>query len=102
MLKQLAYLVVASIIAVFFIKEIALLLNYLATGYHFLSDQMTVVFANGVVGRMVRGVIALLAIALIAGLIPQLIYWVIKRKEMPYLYHVIWVAWIMLVTVIAV
>lgn len=98
MLKQIIFLIVVSLLAIFFMRDVSVCLVYLGKAHHYLTKELAVVFAGGAVGMMIRQVVVLVVIPVIVGLIPGSIYWVIKRKRMPYLFHIIWIVWLILMT----
>jgi len=98
MLKQLLYIIIISLLTVLFVKEIHFVLAHLGSLHHYLAKQLAHVFSGGSIGLMIRKVLVLTIIPLALGFIPGLIYWIIKRAQMPYLFHVIWVIWIILAT----
>ena len=101
MLKQFAYLIIASILAIFFVHELAFVLKYINEAHNMLSTQMRNVFAGGEIGQTIRHVLSLFLIPVIVAYIPAGIYWLFTRKEMPALCHVVWILWIVLATSIA-
>lgn len=41
-----------------------------------------------------RGLIALLSIPIIVGLVPTVLYWVLRRHWFPYFMEIVWVIWL--------
>ena len=101
MLKQLIFLFIATIFAIYFIHEVALFLHYVNHSYHYLSRELMPVFAPRTLGRFIRHTIALISIPLFMGLIPAGFYWVFNRHQMPFLYPLIWIFWMILLTTVA-
>jgi len=101
MFKHLLYLLGASILAILFIHQVVLLLQFVNSGHAFITTQLSQLFTGGRMGEIARASIALLIIPIVVGFIPGGVYWGMKRKEMPFLYHTIWIVWIILLTSIA-
>lgn len=94
MLKHLIVLVVLSFVVVFFMSNVEYLVKYLLMLHEAISTELGNVFYDGTVGNLIKDLIALLALPLIAGLIPALIYWVVKRHWFPYFMEVVWIVWL--------
>jgi hypothetical protein len=43
---------------------------------------------------MTRKLIALLAVPLFIGLIPALVYWIVKRSWFPHFMQLVWIVWL--------
>ncbi len=101
MLKKFAYLLIASVLVVFFINEVAIALKWINQAHNMLSAHMKDVFAGGEIGQTVRHSLSLFLIPVVIAYIPAGIYWVFKRKEMPGLCHIVLTLWVVLATSIA-
>jgi hypothetical protein len=97
MLKQIVFLLIASILIVLFSAYGTLVLHWIGSLYQLIINLLSHVISNGSTGKIVRSVIALLAIPIIIGLAVNGIYLVIMRREFPYLTVSMWFIWLMLV-----
>ncbi len=99
--KHFFLLAIASLLCIIFMKHVSLALGYLFTWHSILSKDLAMIYSGGHWGMMIRGV---LAMALIPGAIAGVIggtYWLVKREQMPYLFNVFWLTWLVLLTGIA-
>lgn len=94
MLKQIIAIIVLSILTVMAMPYAQHGLQELMTGYEWISNNLMQVFAGSEAGSLIRKLIALLAIPVIVGVIPALIYWIAKRKWFPYFMEFLWVTWL--------
>lgn len=94
MLKQILAIVVLSILVIVTMSYAQQLLQFLVSGHDWIAQTLTEVFSGGQAGNLIRNLLALLAIPLLASLLPVLIYWLAKRQLFPYFMHMIWVIWL--------
>jgi len=94
MLKQIIAIVLLSIIITLTTPHIQQGLQYLLSGYNWVSHQLTEVFSGGSTGNLIRNLLALLAIPLLVGMVPVTIYWLARRKWFPYFMQLVWVIWL--------
>jgi hypothetical protein len=66
----------------------------LMSAHAWVAQLLTEVFSQGQAGNLARGLIALLAIPLLAGLVPGFIYWLLRRQWFPYFMQIVWVVWL--------
>lgn len=100
MLKQSLLILAASILVIFFARELNVIIVLLANAHHFVAAELGKLFANGTIGSIVRRAIALFIIPFIVALIPTLIYWAVTRTEFKYFAHIFWTAWIILAVLV--
>jgi hypothetical protein len=98
MLKQLSILVVLSALLLIFAQHTQLVLSYLDASHTFLNAKLSYIFNTSEAGNTTQEVTCLLVIPMVLTIIPASIYWLVKRKLMPYFYHVLWTIWIVLFT----
>jgi len=94
MIKQVIALVTFSFAIVFSMAYAEPAVQWLVSGHEWVSELLTNVFSGGPAGSMIRGLIALLSIPIFVGLMPTLVYWVIRRNWFPYFMEVVWVVWL--------
>lgn len=94
MLKQVASLIIASIIILFLSPYIAKGFGWLDYFYTWLYHLSGTIFSNNDIGSLLQKLVALLLIPLVCAGLPAGIYYMIYRKTMPYLIQLIWVIWI--------
>ena len=101
MLKHILLLIVLSIIVIIGIHQLAIFLHWIGYGHAWLVGKFNLLFSTVSFGYLIGNVLTLIFIPLIFALIPAFIYWIFKRSEMPHLFLVVWIIWIMLITIIA-
>jgi hypothetical protein len=94
MLKQIIAIILLSLIVIFTMTQIQHGLQWLISGYEWVSQQLMNVFSGGSTGNLIRNLLALLTIPLLVGLVPVAIYWLAKRKWFPYFMEMVWVIWL--------
>ncbi len=98
MLKQLSILVVLSLVLLIFAQQSHAILLLLDNTHRLLNEGLSQVFSTSSVGNTTQEVLCLMFIPLAIAAIPAIVYWLIKRRPMPYFYHVMWAIWIVLYT----
>ena len=94
MIKKIIALIIVSVALVFFMPYAHQGVEYLVNAHDSIADLLTSVFSGGQTGNLVRAFIALLCIPLIVGLIPAIIFWMVKRRWMPGFMDIIWIVWL--------
>lgn len=95
MFKKLIALILISIAVVFFMPESKKILSLLLEAHDAIAKLLMEVFSGGQAGNIVRELIALLALPLVIGIFPALIYWLLKRHAFPYFMDVVWIIWLL-------
>jgi len=95
MLKQLIALMVLSVAIILSMSYAQQGMQWLINTHAFISQLLTDVFSPAHAGNLARGLIALLAIPLLAGFIPTVVYWLVRRHWFPYFMQIVWVVWLM-------
>jgi len=69
-------------------------LQAILTAHDWIAQTLTDVFSGGTAGNLIRQLLALLAIPVLIGLVPTVIYWIAKRNFFPYFMQIVWVTWL--------
>lgn len=102
MFKHFLMMIAASIAAIFLKDQLVQVLGLLITAHNQIAMQLTTIFAGDAAGQVIRGVIALITIPVALGSILVFGWWLARKTMMPYLFHIVWVVWIIvLVTLLA-
>ena len=102
MYKQCILILLLSVIAVFFQSQLAHLVRGLLAIHDIIARDLTFFFSGRPIGRVVQGILALLAIPVIAGGASASGFWLVKHVSMPHMMATIWVMWlVMLIIVLA-
>lgn len=94
MIKQVIALVAFSAAIILSMSYAQQGVQWLVIAHDWVSQLLTDVFSGGHTGNLARGLIALLAIPFLAGLIPALVYWMMRRHWFPYFMEIVWVVWL--------
>lgn len=94
MLKQFIFLIALSVAIIFAMAYAQVGVQWLLAAHDWISQTLTNVFSGGQAGNTTRGIIALLSIPLLVGLVPTMIYWMLRRHWFPYFMHIVWVVWL--------
>ena len=94
MLKQVIALIGLSIAVVLTMSYVQHGLQWLINAHDWISQILMEVFSGGQAGNLARGLIALLSIPILVGLLPAVVYWIIKRHWFPYFIEIVWVVWL--------
>ncbi len=101
MIRHIALLLLLSFALFFFMQPLQWLVTQLYQVELYFAQQLGLVFANGTLGHILRQVLTLTLIPLLIASIPAGIYWIFSRRALPYLGHIIWTTWLMLVLILA-
>lgn len=97
--KHILVLFVLCVISIIWLREIAHVLHYLMDGYIALSKALSRLIVGGYVIAVIRQSLALMLIPILVTLVPAGIYWLAKRRLMPYLYETLYaLAFVMIAT----
>jgi hypothetical protein len=98
MTKQFFFILLASLIIVYFGKEFAALLQILGGWQISLSEKLLgfIPWANR---KLIADTCTLILFPFIIALVPAFVYWIVEKKELPHLVNIIWVVWIISVLV---
>ncbi len=94
MLKQIIAIIVLSVAIILSLSYAQQAIQLLVAAHDWISNLLTDVFSGGQAGNLARGLIALLALPVLVGAIPALIYWMIRRHWFPYFMEVVWIVWL--------
>ena len=98
MFKQIILVIILSILAVLFVKEVSFFLQVLSNLQKYVSHLLSYVFSGDHLGRLIREVVVLSGIPILLSLIVNAVYWLIKKRTMPVFTAFMWLAWVLLVT----
>ena len=101
MLKHVIALILFSLLVVIGMPYLQQGLALLLTTHGWISDTLSDVFSGGQAGSILKSMIAMLCIPVLIGLIPTIIYWLVKRTWFPYFGELIWVVWLVQLGVLA-
>ncbi len=94
MLKQIIVIILLSLAITVGMPYAQQGLQYLLLAHDWVADVLTGVFSGGQAGNIIRNLLTLLAIPVLVGLVPTIIYWIAKRKWFPYFMDIVWIIWL--------
>lgn len=95
MIKQAVALIGLSVAVVLSMSYAQHGVNFLIQAHDWISQLLTDIFSAGQAGNLARGLIALLSVPILAGLIPAIVYWMIRRHWFPYFMEIVWIVWLL-------
>lgn len=97
--KQIAGILVMSVFIIVFSSLWSTLFTEIFQAYQWISSYATSIFSDGPTGTLIRRTVISTLFPLAVAGIPAGIYWMIKRQLMPYFYHLVWLLWIVVMTI---
>ncbi len=94
MIKKIIAILVVSVAVILAMPYAQQGMQMLLSLHNWISDILTEVFTGASAGNISRQLIALLAAPVIIGLIPAILYWVVKRGWFPYFMQCVWIVWL--------
>lgn len=94
MFKHIVALIAFSVAVIFFMSYAQQGLQGLLSAHDWIAEMLSNVFSPGQAGSVSRSLIALLALPIIVGLVPTLIYWLVRKNWFPYFMNIVWVVWL--------
>lgn len=102
MFKHILALIILSVLAVLFKTECAVVLHWLMDWHHYLMNSLSSVFSSDKMGVLAQASLALILIPFAVAAIAACGLWVVRRKMLPFLPEVMWVIWLVLVSLITI
>ena len=94
MFKHIIIIILLSIVVLLAMPHAQLILRGLLSAHDVVAEVLRKVFAGDDIGNLIRELIALLAIPVLIGLVPVLIFWLIRRQWFPYFVYFVWFTWL--------
>jgi len=94
MAKQVSAILLLSILLISTMGYAQHALEFLVSIHDWVAELLTQIFSGGTAGEMTRKLIAILAVPVLIGLIPALLYWIVKRSWFPYFMQLVWIVWL--------
>ncbi len=101
LLRHIAVMLLASILAIFCIHPFGWLLHGFGWIYNIISSMLAQIIASGEIGTMLRRVIALMFIPVAGGVVISACYYTVRGRAMQDPYYFMWVLWTIMATLIA-
>ena len=96
MFKQGLIYLLLSIIVVLLAKYANLLIIYIDLVYTQINITLVPIFSSSELCVMIRKIVTLVMIPVLIAAIPALVYYAIKRRQMPYFFEITWVLWLVI------
>lgn len=88
-------IVALSAAVVLFMPQAKMIVAFMVDAHGHVSNILADVFSGGNAGNIARGLVALIAIPFIVGLVPSLIYFLVRKHWCPYFMEIMWVVWLL-------
>src|SRR3990167_9777831 len=92
---SLLVIIALSAAVVVFMPQAKQALEWLVSAHSYVSELLKVLFSDSNAGNIARGLVALLAIPVVAGLIPSLLYFLIRKSWCPCFMQIVWLVWLL-------
>lgn len=96
MFKQSLLYLLLSILVIMFAKYAKLCVLYVDLFYTYINTLLEPLFGSGFIGEIFRNLFTLVLVPLTIAAIPAFIYWLVKRKYMPYFIELSWLLWLII------
>jgi uncharacterized membrane protein len=96
MIKHIVTYLILSLLIILFAAYAKIFFIYVNVLYVYIDTLLEPLFGAGLMGTAFRDMMTLVLTPLLLAGIPALIYWVIKRKKMPYFLETLWLFWLIL------
>ena len=96
--KNFLTLIVLTGLVIFFSSYPKIILNYLDALKYIYEIQLIDFFSPSEYSEVISNSLALILVPASLLAVPVLGYWLIKRKQLPYVYHATWVIWLLLIS----
>lgn len=102
MFKHALIIVVCSIAAILFQSQLSHVVHWLLNMHDQLAVGLGNIFTSGPTGAMIQKILALIIIPVVGGGVAALVFFLIKKGEMPHILITVWIVWtVLLVTMVA-
>ena|SRR5579872_2164065 len=102
MIKHLVGIILLSVIVILAMPQAKIVLQALLSAHHWVDQLLRDVFSGGHAGNLIRQLIALLAIPVLIGFLPAIIYWLVKHSWLPCFMEIVWVVWLIQTAVLVI
>lgn len=100
MLIHVSILTILSLLALVFAIELQHAVSHFYATHQYFTSVIQHIFDFTSNTSSFRQIIVLCFFPWLIALVPNTLYWLFKRKQMPYFYHVLWATWLILTTTI--
>lgn len=97
MIKTILIYLLLSIIVVLAARYVHMMLIYIDLAYNYCSLHLFHFLNISAMGRFTHRIITLSLLPVFITAIPALLYWLIKRKNMPHFIAITWLIWLVIV-----
>lgn len=101
MAKQFIIIVILTALAAYFMHKFVYVLHLLGNMQAFLINNITALLPQAVIYHLVTKVLVIILVPAILAFLAAFVYWLIKKKELPWLMEIIWILWIISLLVFA-
>lgn len=92
---SLLLIVLLTAAVVMFTPHAKQVMELLLSAHTYVSNLLSDVFSGGNAGNISKGIVAMLIVPVLAGFIPSLIYFLVRKKWCPWFMEIVWVIWLL-------
>ena len=101
MFRNILLLIICSILVILFMPPFSQFLGMIDHFHNLLASKLALILSNNATGIWIRNVLALILIPIMVGMVPAALYALVRRRPMLYLTEIMWFAWLLLATTLA-
>lgn len=102
MFLQAIYLLIASTLAILLAPYCDTVIHWILAFHQVIVSFLNGVFAKGQTGLTIAAIISIALIPILIVAIPAIIFFLVKRRIMPYLITFAWAVWIIVATAVVI
>ena len=95
MFKHIILILALSVAIVMATPYAQQIIQWLLLAHSWINNMLTNIFTGGEAGNIVRELIALLSMPILIGLIPAILYWMVRRHWFPWFMEIVWIVWLL-------
>lgn len=92
---SLLLIVLLTAAVVMFTPQAKQVIEVLLSAHTYISNLLSDVFSGGNAGNIAKGIVAMLLVPVLAGFIPSLLYFLVRKKWCPCFMEIVWIIWLL-------
>jgi hypothetical protein len=92
---SLLLIIALTAVVIVFMPQSKHVLEFLVSLHTYASNLLSDVFSGGNAGNIARGMVAMLAIPVLVGLVPSLLFFLVRKRWCPYFMEIVWILWLL-------
>lgn len=92
---SLLLIILLTAAVVMFTPQAKQVIEVLISAHTYVTNLLSDVFSGGNAGNIAKGIVAMLIVPVLAGFIPSLLYFLVRKKWCPCFMEIIWIIWLL-------